>query len=100
MAQAVARAWTSALATLEAEPLAIAAGATLKQITQGLRENIERKAPRLFAQAMQRELAAPTLLAALRTWVGGARAAEGLDMLFQIQCDQFRQYCEQLGSAG
>jgi ankyrin repeat protein len=100
LAQAIVRAWTAALATLEAEPLAIAEGSTVKQVTQGLRETIERKAPRLFAQAMQRELAAPALLAALRTWIGGARAAEGFDLLFQIQCDQFRQYCEQLGNAG
>jgi ankyrin repeat protein len=100
LAQAIVRAWTSALATLEAEPLAIAEGSTVKQVTQGLRETIERKAPRLFAQAMQRELAAPALLAALRTWIGGARAAEGFDLLFHIQCDQFRRYCEQLGNAG
>jgi ankyrin repeat protein len=100
LAQAVVRAWTSALATLEAEPLAIAQGSTVKQITDVLRENIERKAPRLFAQAMQRELSSPALLAALRTWIGDTKTAEGLDLLFQIQCDQFRQYCEQVGSAG
>ena len=67
----------------------------MQQITQCVFENTERKAPRLFAQAMQRELAAPTLLAVLRTWIGDTRPAEGLDLLFQIQCDQLRQYCEQ-----
>ena len=95
LAQAIVTSWKSALATLEAEPLAIAAGSTMQQITQCVFENTERKAPRLFAQAMQRELAAPTLLAALRTWIGDTRPAEGLELLFQIQCDQLRQYCEQ-----
>ena len=95
LAQAIVTSWKSALATLEAEPLAIAAGSTMQQITQCVFENTERKAPRLFAQAMQRELAAPTLLAALRTWIGDTRPAEGLDLLFQIQRDQLRQYCEQ-----
>ncbi|MDB5756785.1 MAG: hypothetical protein JWM30_74 [Burkholderia sp.] len=100
LAQAIVRAWAAALASLAAEPLAIREGSTVKQVAQDLREHIETKAPRLFAQAMQRELGAQTLVTALRTWIGGARAAEGLHMLFQIQCDQFRQYCEQLGRAG
>jgi hypothetical protein len=100
LAQAIVRAWAAALASLAAEPLALRDGSTVKQVAHDLREHIETKAPRLFAQAMQRELGAQTLVAALRTWIGGARAAEGLHMLFQIQCDQFRQYCEQLGRAG
>lgn len=99
LAQAIVRAWAAALASLEVEPLALREGSTVKQVAQDLREHIEGKAPRLFAQAMQWELGAQTLVAALRTWIGGARAAEGLHMLFQFQCDQFRQYCEQIGSA-
>jgi hypothetical protein len=98
VANAIASSWKSALAALEAEPVAIAAGSTRKQATQYLWDDTERKAPQLFAQAMRRELAAPRLLAALRTWVGGAKGAEGLEILFQIQCDQIRQYCEQLAS--
>ena len=100
LAQAIVASWKAALAVLEAEPLAIAAVSTMQQITQCVLENTERKAPQIFAQAMQRELAASTLLAALRTWIGDAKSAEGLDLLFQIQCDQLRQYCEQITSAG
>jgi ankyrin repeat protein len=100
LAQAIAMSWKAALAALESEPVSIPAGSTMKQITQLLCDNIERKAPQIFAQAMQRALAAPTLLAALRTWIGDAKSVEGLDLLFQIQCDQLRQYCEQIVVAG
>jgi len=99
LAEAIVRAWATALASMAAEPLALRDGSTVKQVAHDLREQIEARTPRLFAQAMQRELGAQTLVAALRTWIGGARAAECLHMLFQIQCDQFRQYCEQLDSA-
>jgi ankyrin repeat protein len=100
LAQAIAKSWKSALATLEAEPLAIKAGSTVQQIMQCVLENTERKAPLYFAPAMQGELAAPTLPAALRTWVRDARPAAALDMLFQIQCKQLRQYCERIVGAG
>ena len=100
LAQAMAMSWKAALAALESEPVSIPAGLTMKQVTQLLCGNIERKAPQVFAQAMQRALAAPTLLAALRTWIGDAKSVEGLDLLFQIQCDQLRQYCEQIVVAG
>jgi ankyrin repeat protein len=100
LARAVALAWKSALSTLESDPLFIPAGSTVKQITQLLRENIERKAPRLLAQALQRELALPALIATFRTLIGDLKAAEALDMQFQIQVDQLRQFCEQTGGEG
>ncbi len=111
LAQAIVASWKSALAALEAEPVAIPAGSTLKQITQLLSEHVKRKAPLLFVQTLQDELAAPTLLAALRTWLERKRLGtgpepvvkmlthEGIDLLFQIQCDQLKQYCEQTGRA-
>ena len=99
LAQAIVTSWKSTLAALEAEPLAIAPESTMQQINQSVVENTERKAPPIFAQAMQRELAAQTLVAALRTWIGEAQSVEGLDLLFQVQCDQLKQYCEQIASA-
>ena len=102
LAQAIALSWKSAMAALESEPvpIPIPAGSTMKQITQLLCESIERKAPPVFAQEMQRELRAQTVVAALRTWIGDAKSVEGLDLLFQVQCDQLRQYCEQIMGAG
>ena len=83
----------------------------MKQITQLLSKHVKRKSPLLFVQTLQNELAAPTLLAALRTWLERKSSGtgpepvvkmlthEGIDLLFQIQCDQLRQYCEQIVSA-
>jgi hypothetical protein len=100
LARAIALSWKSAMAALEPEPVSIPAGSTINQITQLLSGNIGRKAPPVFAQAMQRALRAQTMEAALRTWVGNAKSAEGLGLLFQVQCDQLRQYCEQIVRAG
>jgi hypothetical protein len=100
LAQALVSAWTSAIATLENEPVAVPANATMKQVSLALREHVERNAPRLFAQAMQRELAGQTLVTALRKLIGKTTSAESLHLLFQVQCDQIRKYCEQLGNAG
>ena len=99
LAQAVVTSWKSTLAALEAGPLAIATGLTMQQINQRVFESTELEAPQIFAQAMQRELAGQTLVAALRTWIGNAKSVEGLDLLFQIQCNHLRQYCEQTGRA-
>lgn len=99
LAQLIVTSWKLTLAALEAEPLAIPAGSTMQQITQSVIENTERKAPLYFSHAMQSAIAGPMLLAALRTWIGDAKSAEALDLLFQIQCDQLRQYCGQIASA-
>lgn len=112
VAQAIVTSWEAALAALGAEPVSLPTGLTLKQITQLLSEHVKREAPLRFVQLLQKELAAPTLLAAKRTWLertwmerrGFARDSEpvfkmltheGIELLFQIQCDQLRQYCEE-----
>jgi hypothetical protein len=116
VAQAIVTSWEAALAALGAEPVSLPAGLTLKQITQLLSEHVKREAPLRFVQMLQKELAAPTLLAAKRTWqertwmerrgfgrgdepVFKMLTHEGIELLFQIQCDQLRQYCEQTGRA-
>jgi hypothetical protein len=99
VAQMITTSWKSALAALDADQVAIPAGYSAKQAAQYLCDHISRKAPEIFAQVMQRELGSPALLAGLRKLIGNTRAAEGLEMLFQIQCDQLRQYCAQIGSA-
>ena len=116
VAQTIVTSWEAALAALGAEPVSLPAGLTLKQITQLLSEHVKREAPLRFVQMLQKELAAPTLLAAKRTWqertwmerrgfgqgeepVFKMLTHEGIELLFQIQCDQLRQYCEQTGRA-
>lgn len=100
LAESIAASWKSALVALESEAPNIPAGSALKQIPQMLSEHIQRKAPLHFAQAIKRELAGHALLAALRELIGDMKAPESLHMLFQIQCDQLRQYCEQVDAAG
>ncbi|MDB5853426.1 MAG: ankyrin repeat-containing protein [Herminiimonas sp.] len=96
VAQAIATIWKSALATLEAQPIIMPAGLTVKQTVQYLLDHTRQKAPKLFARAMQRELRSQTLVTALRTLIGDLEGDEVIDTLFQIQCDQLRQYCSQL----
>ena len=118
VAQAIATSWEAALAALGAEPVSMPAGSTLKQMAHLLSEHVRREAPLRFAQMLQKELAAPTLLAVKRAWQertwmertgwerrdreAGSKPVfkmlthEGIELLFQIQCDQLRQYCEQL----
>ena len=110
VAQAIVASWESTRAILDAELVPIPEGSTMRQILQRVHEHDNRRAPLFFVQALQRELAAPTLLAALRTWLKlptirlphctlEMLTHEGIDALFQIQCDQLRQYCEQIASA-
>lgn len=99
LAQCIATSWTSALATLDDEPGAMPAGCSRKEARQYLLNDIENRAPAPFATALQRELDSPALVAALRRFIADIKSAEGLHMLFQIQCDQLRQYCAQLPGA-
>jgi ankyrin repeat protein len=96
VAQAIAMGWKSALAALGDEPVAIPTGLSIKQAMHYLRDNTATRAPALFASALMRELHSQKPLAALRILIGGLRDAEGLDTLFQMQCDQLRQYCAHL----
>ena len=49
---------------------------------------------------MLRELDSPSLIATLRTLIGDNKKAEPIDIMFQAQCDQLRQFCEQTGGEG
>ena len=100
VAQAIAVSWKSALAAQEAGPAALPASSSIKPASTSGRRRVEREAPRLFAQALLRELNSPSRIAALRTLIGGDKAAEPIDILFQAQCDQLRQFCEQTGGEG
>jgi ankyrin repeat protein len=100
VAQAIAVSWKSPLAALEAGPAALPASSSIKPASTSGRRRVEREAPRLFAQALLRELDSPSLIAALRTLIGDNKAAEPIDILFQAQCDQLRQFCEQTGGEG
>lgn len=97
--QRIETSWSSTLATLDDEPGDMLAGCSRIEARQYLLDDIANRAPAPFAAALQRELDSPALVTALRDFIGDLKSAEGLHMLFQIQCDQLRQYCAQLGGA-
>jgi hypothetical protein len=93
VAQAIAAAWAVALAVQGEAPALVPTGYTGRQLAQFMRDDVAAKAPEPFRKALQRELALPALLTAFRTLVGTTKQADALDLMFQIQCDQLRQYC-------
>lgn len=100
VAQAIAVSWRSAFAALEAGPAALPASSGITPASTSWRGRVEREAPRLFAQALSREFDSQSLVAALHKLIGDSKAAEPIDILFQAQCDQLRQFCEQTNGEG
>ena len=76
-------------------PIHMPPGLNLQQTMRFIHAHTALHAPTLFAAEMQRQLAAHRLLENLQTTMGETND-EGLHALFQIQCDQLRQFCEQL----
>ena len=96
LAQGLAVSWQFALAALMSEPDVVPAGLTLKQTVQYLREHTMRKAPEFFSRAIMRELDWRAPQSVPRPMLGNPQVGEDLDALFQVQCAQLRQYCQQL----
>lgn len=99
LAQAIARSWQRALAGIGEMTVTVAGPANHKQLAQALHDQAERTTPALFVTALGAELASRTLLEGLRQMIGEMKNAEILDVLFQIQCNQLRQYCQQMAGA-
>lgn len=95
LAQAIASAWCEAIATVAARILVIPVGLTMAQVMQLVQDQKASDAPREFALALRRQLASRDSLIMLQTMLGGT-GDEGLHALFQVQCDQLLQFCEQL----
>ncbi|MDB5757491.1 MAG: hypothetical protein JWM30_780 [Burkholderia sp.] len=98
LAQAIALSWQSAIGRLCAMPLVIPAGLNVTQILRDIHDHTSTHAPALFAAEMQWQLTSRTLLEQLQAMTADAddAALQALHVLFQVQCDQLRQYCEQL----
>jgi ankyrin repeat protein len=94
VAQAIALGWQAASPALQTRDMTVPAGLTMAQVMQFMRRQTELHAPAEFALAMQRQLAYRDNLSQLQAMLGDGND-EGLHVLFQIHCDQLRQYCEQ-----
>jgi hypothetical protein len=98
LAEAIALGWKEAVEWLQAQPSAILAltpTATIGQVMASVNKQIAEQAPGRFALAMQRQLDSRERLSSLQTMMGRS-SDEGVHALFQLQCDQLRQYCAQL----
>ena len=95
LAEAIALGWKEAIAGLQDQRSAIPDGLTLGQVVQFVHRQIVARAPAVFALAMQRQLDTRERLTALSSMMDGSND-EGLHALFQLQCDQLRQYCAQV----
>ena len=80
---------------MHAKRLVIPDGLTMGQALHLLREQTALQAPGEFALALRSGLTSRSSLSALQESLGGEND-EGMHALFQIQCDQLRQFCEQL----
>lgn len=96
LAHAVARSWEAALRELNARPLNVPPGATIGQVRKLLDDATAGGHVRHFAAILPVVLRQQELVAQFRLLMTGSPASAGvLDHLFQVQCDQLRQYCEQ-----
>ena len=95
LAQAIALSWQAAIGSLQTMPIHMRPGLNVTHTMRVIHEHTVSHAPTLFAAEMQRQLAAHRLPENLQTTMGETND-EGLHALFQIQCDQLRQFCEQL----
>jgi hypothetical protein len=97
LAHAVARSWQAALLDLHAQPLIVPPGATIGQARKILDDAMASGHPRHFAAILPAVLRQPELLAQFRALMTASPSSAGvLDHIFQVQCDQLRQYGEQL----
>ena len=97
LASAVAESWKRAIGTLMGMPLQIPSGATFAEVARLMDEAVERQGQLHFASILPGMLNQAALLAELGKMTGAAEEDKALHLLFQIQCDQLRQYCRQIG---
>ena len=95
VAQAMVRSWQAAMAALGALPMPPIASATIKQQMVVPKDHMARHAPSLFAQALLRDLASHEPVRQLSA-MQDSKHDEVLHALFQVQCNQLRQFCEHL----
>ena len=95
VAEAIALSWQAAIGSVQTMAIDIPPGLNVMQSLRVIREHTAPHAPMLFAAEMQRQLAAHRLLENMQATMGKS-SDEGLHALFQIQCDQSMQFCEQL----
>ena len=99
LAQALVDSWRAALDQLTATPLAMPQMLSMTEMLTFIHARVTTEGPKLLVREILRQLDTQALIAEWRTTLGDT-GAEGLFALFDDQCRQLRQYCEQMGKHG
>ena len=99
LAQVLVNSWRGALEQLEATPLAMPQMLSMTEMMTFIHDRVATEGHKLFVREILRQLATRDLLEEWETMLGDTEA-EGLYALFDDQCRQLRQYCEQMREHG
>jgi hypothetical protein len=99
LADMLVNSWRAAIGQLMATPMAMPQPFSMADAMKLIHERIATEGARLFAQEILRQLDSQALLTQWRATLGDTKA-EGLFALFDDQCRQLREYCEQMGEHG
>lgn len=99
LAQALVNSWCRAVEQLRTTPLAMPQMLSMTEMLTFIHDRVATEGPKLFVRELLRQLDTPALLAEWRTTLGDTEV-EGLFALFDDQCRQLRQYCEQMREHG
>jgi hypothetical protein len=99
LAQALVNSWRAALEQLTSTPLAMPQMLSMTEMMTFIHDRVTTEGPKLFVREILRQLDTQALITEWRTTLGDT-PAEGLFALFDDQCRQLRQYCEQMGEHG
>lgn len=95
IALAIAESWTAAVEAVQHQKFAMPAGSTVREAGASMRAHCIAQAPAFFATNIRRQLAVHAVLLQLNALMNDGND-EGIHAQFQVQCDQLRQFCEQL----
>ena len=91
--------WRAALAQVRASPVTMPPLLSIDEMMAVITDRVATQGLKLFVQEILRRLDSADLLTQWRATLGDIEA-EGLFALFDDQCRQLRQYCEQMGEHG
>lgn len=99
LADMLVNSWCAAIGQLKVAPIAMPQPFSMAAAMKVIHERIATEGARLFAQEILRQLDSQALLTQWRDKLGNTHA-EGLFALFDDQCRQLREYCEQMREHG
>ena len=99
LAQVLVNSWRAALEQLTATPVAMPQMLSMTEVMTFIHDRVATQDPKLFARSILRQLDSQALLTQWHATLGDINT-EGLFSLFDDQCRQLREYCEQMRDHG